>query len=254
MYWKHLPKSCDLISLLSGPSSNQMRNFPLRNHIIALLAPAKAPLIPLWSLTPSFSVAGHQYRGPWSSRLHIQSCVPFHLFAPAGPAHLLGSSALLSHVCSANWFELKPSTGPQRTQRTPWPSRFYLVLISVVQQRANRLWFSFDSLTEIPIIQMTAVGRRMAEGTSHSGRDVPRPQPWIHGQPQSNPHPVMWRWQCWATGKPSETAAGCVFSTIKLNCDVVEKLEQCPVQQQQHQQQTIPYCPTFGQTDTHTDA
>jgi len=42
----------------------------------------------------------------------------------------------------------------------------------------------------------------------------------------------------------------CVFSTIKLNCDVVEKLEQCPVQQTQ--QQTVPYCPTFGQTHSHT--
>lgn len=42
----------------------------------------------------------------------------------------------------------------------------------------------------------------------------------------------------------------CVFSTIKLNCDVVEKLEQCPVQQTQ--QQTLPYCPTFGQTHSHT--
>lgn len=41
----------------------------------------------------------------------------------------------------------------------------------------------------------------------------------------------------------------CVFSTIKLNCDVVEKLEQCPVQQTQ--QQTVPYCPTFGQTHSH---
>jgi len=46
----------------------------------------------------------------------------------------------------------------------------------------------------------------------------------------------------------------CVFSTIKLNCDVVEKLEQCPVQQlEQQQQQTVPYCPTFGQKHTDTE-
>lgn len=87
-------------------------------------------------------------------------------------------------------------TGNRRGSRTPWTPSM-LALISVVEQRANRLWFSFDSLSEITI---------------NRARD--RARPWRGTS-------IWWRrwWERGSLWKPSATAALCVFDyKIKLRC------------------------------------